>query len=226
MTDEEFRTFKGKELKLIAVVPRDLLFNGGISFFEGFKHYNTIDSYSAAILNSHGFMTRGNETKGFAEKDTNYKQPIAYCAVVNSTTQSVFVYERAPAKADYQEDRLRGLLSLGIGGHIDYEDGNNQDIIQTSMLREIEEEVNFGGIGFTPRLRGYINIEHGVHAVHFGIFYIIETGSENVKLNGKEGHKQRFVSISELEDIANQFEEWSQVVLPDIKEYLESNHRL
>ena len=128
-----------KEDKLIMVVRRQDLFRSPEGFddsFNGFKSIEKID-YESRILNNYGFMTRK-----FAEKDSNYKQPIGYCAIVNPTLKKIFSFQRSKKDDNYSEKNMQGKFSWGAGGHIEKDDmhDENANPIYNSLLREVTKE--------------------------------------------------------------------------------------
>lgn len=204
-----------KNKKLIMVVPRKLLFTDS-DFFEGFKPYNEVD-FERRILDNYGFMTRR-----LAEEDPNYKQPIAYSIIINPKTNEVFGFQRSSQDKEYHEKRLQGKFSWGIGGHIEKSDLSDQNFIQRSMMREIVEEIGFNNNKLKPTVLGYINKEEDVHAVHFGILYLIETDSTVVLPKAKEIAYGQLMHINELEEIcrSSDVEEWSRIALDPLKRYI------
>lgn len=71
-----------------------------------------------------------------AELDTSVKQPIAYAVVRRG--DEIYVTERLNGGV---ESRLHGVLSVGIGGHVD-EPFAPGDKVRDAMRREWREEVN------------------------------------------------------------------------------------
>ena len=225
-----------KHKKLIMVVPRDLLFPSGS--FEGFTPAHHTD-YESRIINNYGFMTRGREGIGFAEHDSNYKQPIGYTILVNPGKKMVFGYQRASQDKAYHERRLQGKFSIGIGGHIEKVDiKNGVNPIHYSLLRELNEEVQLSYNGFPKNLRspkiktkvlGYVNKEEGVHAVHFGILYLVETDADSIMPKDSEMQNGHLMRFNELEQICNskeyEVEEWSKIALEPLREYFKTLHK-
>ena len=203
----------GKEDSIIMVVEKDDLFNDDV--FDGFKSHEKVN-YIDRILKNYGFMTRK-----FAENDPTYKQPIAYCIIVNPILKKVFAYQRSKKEEHYSEKRLQGKWSWGIGGHIEKSDVINENPIVDSMLREINEEVEISDI--ITKLLGYIYHDFGVNAVHFGLLYLVETNSIDVRPKDPEIAEGGFKTIQELEFILNspdcKVEDWSKTALTPLKDY-------
>jgi len=201
--------------KEILVIDRATLFSE--SYFQGFAPAEGLDYYGI-IHDNYFYMNRGK-----VEPDPTYKQPIAYAIIVNKETRHIFAYQRA-GSADYNEKRLRGKWSWGIGGHIDKVDSEEHDPIKTSLLREIKEEVEIDGFD-EPTILGYINDdETEVGTVHFGLLYLIETSSKRVKARDKEISWGGFMSYDQLEEICmlddKNVESWSEISLEPIRRAL------
>lgn len=203
--------------KLVMVVKRSLLF--GKDIFEGYRAKNEID-YESRILKDYYYLQRS-----IAEDDFNCKQPISYALLVNPEEKKVFAYQRAKKDYAYAEKRLQGKWSWGLGGHIENNDGTKGNPMHYSMLRELEEEVEFSGISKIDVL-GYLNDDSdNVGKVHFGILYIVETQSKSVKPNDLEIAQGELKTISELEDISKNYdvESWSEFAFKPLKEYLDKS---
>src|SRR3989344_5268964 len=121
---------ENKLKKEIMVIHKDLLFINDL--FNGFKKYDERD-YESRILKNFTYMRRGD-----VEENPEYKQPIAYCAIINPYLRKVFAFQRSKKDKDYAEKRLQGHWSWGVGGHIDKEDyKNGKNPLNRSMEREI-----------------------------------------------------------------------------------------
>ncbi|MEG0876048.1 MAG: NUDIX domain-containing protein [Oscillospiraceae bacterium] len=156
------------------------------------------------IMQQHEFLPRAE-----AENDPSHKQIIPY--VVLCRGEQVFVMRRLNKGG---EKRLHGLLSLGVGGHINPEaDGDGGDVLRRGMLREISEEVSIEKmLDFTAR--GMINDDtNEVGRVHMGLFYTLEVEGavavlETEKLEGFWAERR------ELPELSEQMEHWSRLVIP------------
>ncbi|MBN1466293.1 NUDIX domain-containing protein [candidate division KSB1 bacterium] len=204
-----------KQNKEILVVDRATLFSD--SYFQGFAPADGVN-YRRIIHDNYFYMKRK-----LAEPNPIYKQPIAYAIIVNKENRHIFAYQRA-GTADYHEDRLRGKWSWGIGGHIDRVDSEEQDPIMTSLLREIEEEVEIDDYD-EPTILGYINDDQTeVGTVHFGLLYLVKTSSKRVKARDKEISWGGFMSYDQLEEICmlddKNVESWSEISLEPIRRAL------
>ncbi|NCC67679.1 MAG: hypothetical protein EOM14_05715 [Clostridia bacterium] len=152
------------------------------------------------ILARHEFTPRPD-----AENDPSKKQIIPY--VVLCCADKVFVTRRLKNGG---ETRLHGLLSLGVGGHINPEtDGDDDDVLHRGMMREIGEEVNITTFGKLSA-RGLINDDtNEVGSVHLGLFYTMEVSGE-VTVRETEKLEGFWVDRSELSALNEQMESWAQ----------------
>jgi predicted NUDIX family phosphoesterase len=142
-----------------------------------------------------------------AEANPAYKQIIPYVAVTRGG--EVFALRRLNKGG---ETRLRGLVSLGVGGHINPGDDTREEALMNGLRREVAEEIAAEHPGtLTPR--GVINDDSNeVGRVHLGFFFTMEvtggvTVRETEKLSGE------WVRRTELSALREQMESWSQIVL-------------
>ncbi|MBI5636003.1 NUDIX domain-containing protein [Candidatus Micrarchaeota archaeon] len=202
--------------QLIMVVPAKTLFSSG--YFQGFLAQENAADFEGRILKNFSYLKRG-----LAEKDVSFKQPIGYALIVNPRLKKVFAYKRAQSGAHYNESRLAGKWSWGVGGHVDKTEENSPNPISESLLREISEEITLPSIIGT-RVLGYLNDDlTQVGKVHFGVLYLIETDSGQVKPSSSEISAGELKSITELEEILSSkdaaVEEWSKIALGPLKAF-------
>ncbi len=206
-----------KDDHYIMVIARAALFAPG--YFSGFRSAEDAD-YEAPILAGHAYMRRGD-----AEHDPAFKQPIAYTLICHRPSARIFAYRRAAAEGSYDEARLRGKWSWGVGGHIERVDGAGDHPIRASMARELAEEVRIEGT-FSTRVLGYINDDAtDVGRVHFGILYLVELASPHVTPRDAEIAHGALHTIEELDAILAApectVEEWSKIALAPLRAALE-----
>ncbi len=202
----------------IMVVPREALFVN--FYFQGFLPHSEKD-FLSTLASCSAFHQRGK-----AETDTSLKQPIAYCVIANSKQKTIFAYQRSESREHYNEDRLRGKWSIGIGGHIDRQDsfaGDNP--LVTSMLREIKEEVKINGSIKSVTPLGYINDDSDeVGKVHFGVLFLVDTDATEIEPNGFECDYGKLIPIPEaLEHFRSKdcrLENWSCVAFSVVSKLL------
>ena len=196
-----------KKDKQILVVKKDVLLK---DYFKGFSHAQNFD-YASIILNNINYISRNA-----AEDDLNFKQPIAYAIIINPELKKVFAYQRSPKHCN--EKKLREKYSWGVGGHIEKQDNGNP--IESSMLREISEEVEIKGKIKSFNLLGYINHdETEVDKVHFGVLYLIKTDAKEVNPKDPEIDSGSLKTLKELNEICSKcdVENWSKIALEVIK---------
>jgi len=152
--------------------------------------------------------------RNLAENDPNYKQLIPY--VVFQSPKGFFNYQRGKTSS---ETRLRLLRSLGVGGHIEKQDGDiGQNCYLKGLWRELEEEV-----GVAPsnniKLLGFINDDtNEVGKVHLGIVHLYQMETSNLESQEHNLIDCKFSNMLEIKETEESFETWSRLLLP----YLES----
>lgn len=169
------------------------------------------------------------------EENENFGQMLPY--VVLKQGDKVFAYQRTKKVG---EQRLAGMSSVGIGGHIDLIDVFFQvdsiiDIMATlarALTRELAEEIGFkthdgettalkelrdGGINLTPEFRGIINdTSDPVGRVHYGVLFTMEIPPEFEPYCLEEELTGRgLIDISALQ--TEVLENWSNLVLKFLK---------
>jgi predicted NUDIX family phosphoesterase len=172
---------------------------------------NSVEEISK-FLEDAEFALRSN-----LEKDFAWKQVIPYVVVRDIETGDVLTYTRS---TNGGEDRLHNKKSVGIGGHIDETEDtqelSNYDLLVSSMVREVREEL---GLNTTPdnfKLLGIINDDTDeVGQVHIGIVYELIIGARKYNLNSGEQDiliERSWESIESLKAIDN-LEAWSILAL-------------
>jgi predicted NUDIX family phosphoesterase len=143
------------------------------------------------------------------ETDPSFKQLIPYCIFRHGET--IFHYRRGKMQGD---GRLRGLRSIGIGGHISSTDAETAEASYlAAMSREIEEEV-FLESGYTQKCVGLINDDlTEVGRVHLGIVHLFELEAPKVRPREESIIETGFASPADLARDAPGFETWSQICL-------------
>ena len=147
--------------------------------------------------------------RDLAENDPSYKQVIPYCFI--SKPEEIFYYERSKKGS---EERLHNLCSLGVGGHINPCDGNNEETLSLACKRELDEEISYEGFKGSSFV-GLINDNSDpVNSVHFGVVFHIKLDHHG-KVEPKEAKliNKNFVDKKRLitEDI--NWEKWSALLL-------------
>lgn len=147
-----------------------------------------------------------------AEKNCNYKQLIPYCVFV-SADKKIACYPRHGS-----ENRLHGLYSCGIGGHIEETDKSEylEDTIQNGLVRELSEEIkDFKRKETRLKYCGIINeVENEVGLVHLGIVYVAFCKLGYTPLPANELTGLEWKTLEELRQINTEL--WSQLVIDHI----------
>jgi predicted NUDIX family phosphoesterase len=138
-----------------------------------------------------------------AERDASWKQVIPY--VVLRDGESIFLMRRTRAGAD---ERLHNRYSIGIGGHVNPQDGD----VAGGLRREWTEEIEADFIpDFVPL--GVLNDDdNSVGAVHLGLVYAAQADGRPVAIRETEKLEGRFASVSEVEAVADKLETWSALL--------------
>jgi len=149
-----------------------------------------------------------------AEKDRRYKQLIPYVLLIHN--DRLLRYRRGRGG---EETRLRGLYSIGIGGHISEEDHVlfSKDFgYKEGMLREVREEVAIEQVKeATVAMINDDSTEVGY--VHFGVVHIMQVASEAVAGRRNGIVSPEFIPIAEALREASSYESWSRLCLENME---------
>jgi predicted NUDIX family phosphoesterase len=153
------------------------------------------------VNDRHFFLDRAT-----AEVSPQYKQIIPYVLIRRG--EFFFLLQRTPKQT---ETRLHGMLSLGIGGHINPDTPDLLDGLQ----KELEEEVNIDG-DFDLEFVGILNDDStDVGRVHLGAVFVLESLGGDVGVRETEKMTGRWVSRAELPPYREAMESWSRIVYDD-----------
>lgn len=199
-------------MEFVYVVKRAELFD--LHYPQGFLDARTneagrieVDRYLERAR-KHGFFVE----RRHAEQDSSLKQLIPY--IVIARNDEVLLLKRTKKGGDA---RLHDKFSLGVGGHINPPDAETGDVLEAATRREIDEEITIAG-EYTIEALGFINDDATpVGSVHIGVANLARVSGE-VKVRETDMLVARFVSIAELEQLANDpgidFETWSRFLVP------------
>lgn len=194
----------GKVSESILVVKTELL-NGYIKGKNGL--IRGCDKEILAVVDSeHEFRPRPE-----MEEDPSYRQIIPY--VVLTRGDEVLVLRRLKKGG---EKRLHGLLSIGVGGHINpVDEAGRGEVLMRGLRREVSEEVEIGSeLSLEPV--GVINEEtNEVGSVHLGFMFRMEVSGE-VRVRETEKIEGLWVKKSELASLREQMEGWSKIAMEAI----------
>ena len=163
-----------------------------------------------------------------AEADPAYKQLIPY--VIMSNGGKYLSYVRGKRAG---ETRLLGLRSIGIGGHINPIDADNSSLFAylyenylTAVQREVAEEVSVE-TSHTDRVVALLNDDSNeVGSVHLGIVHHWILDSLQVTKREQMITQMAFMSPSELQQVRDTLETWSQLCLDKLSEMEKAAERL
>jgi predicted NUDIX family phosphoesterase len=172
-------------------------------------------------------LLRRFEQQGFfaereaAEENAAWKQLIPYCVLARP--DELFCVERQRTQG---ERRLHGLLSIGLGGHVNPEDGHAPGLLRRALRRELDEELaidwQYAG---PPRLLGLLNDDSNpVGQVHAGLVFRLdfpatvpgERSCEPVAVRettAMRGCFRHLVQSDGLWQDRARFESWSRILL-------------
>ena len=164
------------------------------------------------VLTSSSHFTYLNRSE--AEQDRRYKQLIPYVLLI--CNDRLLRYRRGRGG---EETRLRGLYSIGIGGHISEEDHVlfSKDFgYKEGMLREVREEVAIEQVKeATVAMINDDSTEVGY--VHFGVVHIMQVASEAVAGRRNGIVSPEFIPIAEALREASSYESWSRLCLENLE---------
>lgn len=192
----------------VLVVPRSLF--DSLGAFQGLSR--EVERYLPIFLDPahHSFVARSE-----AEEDPSLKQLIPY--IIVTCGDRVLQYRRGSGSG---ETRLLKKRSLGIGGHINDEDGLGKDFdaaaYQRALLRELEEELNLPASFHFSQIKplALLNDDsNAVGEVHLGVVHQCELLSDEVTAREEAIAELGFFSHEELQQRAEEFESWSQIVI-------------
>ena len=193
----------------ILVVKRDALFDGETNAFNGFISKDD-NRYKEIVKTFGGFDVK---RRGDMEEDPGYKQLISYCIITND--DETLVYKRLEGGGDA---RLHGLLSLGVGGHMnDVETEADIDgKLRVNAARELEEEVGLSSDDVKNiEIHGLINDDDNeVGKVHIGLVLKIDVEKEKVINNEEDTIALEWVKNDVLETMSP-YESWSELIIRD-----------
>lgn len=142
-----------------------------------------------------------------AEANPAYKQIISY--VIIRRGSAVFSTRRLNKGG---ESRLHGLISLGIGGHINPID-TGKDPLEQGMYRELEEEIALSAAPLALRHLGFVNDDgNDVGKVHLGMLCVMDVPPDcTVTVRETEKLMGSWLPIASLPSLLPELETWSQI---------------
>lgn len=159
------------------------------------------------IRAEHEFIPRPD-----AENDPGYKQIIPY--VVLRRGDEIFMTRRLKKGG---EARLHGLMSIGVGGHINpVDDVDRENVLLRGLERELDEEVEIEHRGGLHPV-GFINDDtNGVGSAHLGLCYTLPVEGE-VRVRETEKLEGGWTTAAELLGNWDMLETWTQIALNGVE---------
>ncbi|MEA2025255.1 MAG: NUDIX domain-containing protein [Chloroflexota bacterium] len=155
-----------------------------------------VDGYLDLIASEGEYRPRGE-----AEKDPDWKQIIPYLLMRDG--ERLFLMQRTRAGGDA---RLHDLYSLGIGGHLNPEDGG----VLEGLRREFHEEM-VADWEPQPQLIGLLNDDDVlVGQVHVGVVFEADAAGRSLAIRETDTLSGRFVDADEVSTVYERMETWSQ----------------
>lgn len=181
--------------ELVLGVPRAAIL--GMATWRGVM-YGDVQPYLARIASAGEYRPRAE-----VEQDPSWKQVIPY--LVLRDRGRIYLMRRTSAGSDA---RLHERWSIGIGGHVNPDDGG----VDGGLLREWSEEIV---ADFVPGFRviGLLNDDTDpVGQVHLGVVCVAEADGREVAI--RETHKLAgaFVSPADVLRVYERLETWSSLV--------------
>jgi predicted NUDIX family phosphoesterase len=156
----------------------------------------------AELIRAHGRFLPRLEMEG----DPAWKQVIPYPVLRDGGDW--FLMRRTKAGAD---SRLHDRYSIGVGGHVNPEDGGLDGDLTTALEREWHEELV---VDFVPRFRfvGLLNDDTTpVGQVHLGLVFEGDAAGRPVAIRETEKLSGSFVASEAVAAVADRLETWSRI---------------
>lgn len=198
-TSTEHTTTTNSLNEAILVVKREHLFTTGS--WQGLN-IDAIQPVLQAIAQHSEFQPRSA-----MEQDPSYKQIIPY--LIFQHEDRFFLMQR---KKDASEQRLQNKYTLGIGGHMRFEDLQRGAHLFDWAKREFSEEVSYeGSLKIAPI--GVLNDDSNeVGKVHLGLVLMLVGDSHNISIKS-ELSSGSLISLPDCLDYVPYMETWSQIAL-------------
>ncbi len=184
-----------KERELVLGVPRASII--GARPWKGIRDEG-VEDYLRLIEAEGEYRPRGE-----VEGDPSWKQVIPYLLMRDG--KKLFLMQRSSAGGD---DRLHDRYSLGIGGHLNPQDGG----VLAGLRREFHEEM-VADWDPQPRLIGLLNDDDVlVGQVHVGVVFEADAAGRPLAIRETDKLRGRFVAPPEVLRVYERMETWSQLL--------------
>ncbi len=183
----------------VLVISRSRALGGGS--WHGIRR-GGVERLLAEIAASGSFLPRSE-----VESEPGWQQIIPHLVVV--ADGAVLAMRRLQGGT---ERRLRGQVTIGVGGHINAEDGEPPTAWRSGCQREWSEEV-ICDRSLVGRPVGLIKDDAGaVGQVHLGVLIMVDASSAVVGVREREKLQGRLTPLEELSVFYLEMETWSQFV--------------
>jgi predicted NUDIX family phosphoesterase len=194
--------------ELVLVVPTDSVIAelGGGEAWLGIRPAGEADL--AALISREGAFRPRAEM----EADPAWKQVIPYPVLRDG--EAWYLMRRTKAGGDA---RLHDRYSIGVGGHVNPEDGGLDGHLTTALRREWHEELV---VDFVPSFRfiGLLNDDTTpVGQVHLGLVYEGDAAGRPVAIREVDKLSGAFVETAEVAAVADRLETWSRLAFEFIE---------
>jgi predicted NUDIX family phosphoesterase len=191
--------------ELVLCIPRALF--DEIGAFQGVR--TDVAPYIPRILQA---QNTKSILRSQAEHDPSFKQIIPYVLIRKGDRFLHYVRGKGSG-----EKRLVAKGSIGIGGHINYEDESlyrtGTEFYEEALQRELHEELKMDG-HFRTQVVALLNDDSTpVGQVHLGVVHLCDLTDENVSKGEKAITELQFLTLDELRARRDQLETWSQICL-------------
>lgn len=147
------------------------------------------------------------------EQDSSWKQVIPY--VIMETDEKIMAAKRLKG-----DPRLVGGYTVGMGGHINPEDG--QEIIEACIRRELEEETTFSWnenlVSYEIHPTSFVNVRNEVSLMHICIPVCLTVKRcEEIQIRETEKLAGVWLDKTDLDVLNGKLEGWSEIALDLIR---------
>ncbi|HET7702786.1 MAG TPA: hypothetical protein VFK35_05260 [Candidatus Limnocylindrales bacterium] len=188
--------------ELVLVVPTaDLIAEiGGGRAWHGIREAGETDL--ADLIRRRGAF----HPRAAMESDPSWKQVIPYPVLRDGS--SWFLMRRTRAGGDA---RLHDRYSIGVGGHVNPEDGGLDGDLRGALRREWHEELV---VDFVPEFRfiGLLNDDSTpVGEVHVGLVFEGDAAGRAVAIRETDKLTGSFVGAADVAAVSDRLETWSRI---------------
>lgn len=195
----------------ILVVSRPVIFDDEKNAFNGFIGKED-ERYKEIISTFGDFEVK---RRGDMEEDPSYKQLISYVIIKSDGDDATLVYKRLSGGG---ESRLHGLLSIGVGGHMnDVPEVSDIDSkLSINAARELEEEVGLSAEAVKEmEIMGLINDDDNeVGKVHIGLVLSVKVDPSTVASKEEDTLELIWEKDENLKGMSP-YESWSELIIRD-----------